>query len=148
MCTRAGTRCCPCCRWAGCWVWVWELGAGSVEGVCRLEGAAEGGLGVSWADGALLLPLGSLRCAPAGALMERRWPRATHLPAPCLQVLGLNLLITYAGHSFIDSAGHIGGLLGGAALMLLVGPRYRWASGAEACACLPAPALGLPACCN
>jgi hypothetical protein len=54
-----------------------------------------------------------------------------------LQVVGLNLMIGYAGHSFIDNVGHVGGLLGGAALMLLVGPRYRWASGAGARARLP-----------
>jgi hypothetical protein len=50
------------------------------------------------------------------------------MPTRCLQVVGLNLLIGYAGHSFVDNAGHIGGLLGGAALMLLAGPRYRWAT--------------------
>jgi membrane associated rhomboid family serine protease len=42
-------------------------------------------------------------------------------------VVGLNLMIGYAGSSFIDNVGHVGGLLGGAALMLLVGPRYRCA---------------------
>ena len=46
-----------------------------------------------------------------------------------LQVVGLNVLLQLAVRS-IDGWGHLGGAIGGAVLVALLGPRLRWERGA------------------